>query len=243
MVMFDLPDLGELSLEHTFYILDSEPILFVCTDIKGQRYLCSCCKLYENWVIQQVNDNKTIVDLINNKITIRSVFEQRSSFSALVIWDGNKFTTESIRQDALPVEGAFLDLDEEKESLYERELSMNSNTQLYSKLTENISFFLSAFSSIIKTYSYEIGQITECLKLVTQIYSRCLKIVTTLSSELLVSQSDELREYNKTFDSPVEIAVDADISLGNSILRCSEQATTSLAFNSVQYDFPESLAA
>ena len=53
-----------LILEHAFYEY-SEPILFVCRDYDWNRYLCSCCKLSEEWVLSKVSVSD-LLSLVDN---------------------------------------------------------------------------------------------------------------------------------------------------------------------------------
>ena len=66
------PALGKLTREHIFYQMGLYPILFVCKDGNKNRYLCSCCRLGEEWIINQVSEN-ALVAFIEDKITIREV--------------------------------------------------------------------------------------------------------------------------------------------------------------------------
>lgn len=119
--MFDLPCVGKLNLEHTFYALD-DPVLFVCKDMTGVHYLCSCCKLGEEWVVGQVSET-ALVNMIDDKITIRDVFEKKCSTKFHVTWDGEKFSiTDKITNDSLPRVGAMLELAHERYNRYRKNL-------------------------------------------------------------------------------------------------------------------------
>lgn len=114
---FDHPQEGELSLEHSFYILDGEPILFVCKNGKGDRFLCSCCQMSKKWVIGKT-ENQTLLDLIDDKITIRETL-QRCGFKWIASWDGKNFVySADVLDDVLPKEGALLELPLEKCGAY-----------------------------------------------------------------------------------------------------------------------------
>lgn len=117
-VFFDLPNIGELTLEHSFYLLDNSPILFVCTDDIGARYLCSCFQMDEGWVICRV-DESTLLDLIDDKLTIREVFEKQHQSNWVVSWNGEEFhMVQDVAEDVFPVEGAYLELAYEKNGEY-----------------------------------------------------------------------------------------------------------------------------
>lgn len=117
----ELPLLGTLSMEHIFYVLGFDPILFVCTDNEKRRYLCSCCKLGEEWVVSQVPNN-ALMALMENRLTIRAAFETSGNPIFFVRWDGEQFfISRSAPDDALPRKGAFLELGN-KVSKYSQEL-------------------------------------------------------------------------------------------------------------------------
>lgn len=121
-VFFEFPGIGELTVEHLFYLLDNMPILFVCTDRDGNRYLCSCFQMDEGWVIGRVDDS-ALIDLIDDEITIRKVFEERCQATWVVSWDGEKFrVAQNAPKDVLPVKGALLGLAYEKSGKYKERL-------------------------------------------------------------------------------------------------------------------------
>lgn len=119
---FELPSLGDLFLEHTFYSLDGEPVLFVCKDTSELRYLCSCCQMYEEWVVGQISES-ILLDLIDDKVTIRGVFEDNCDTRFFVTWDGEEFHLDTdCPYDALPKAGAKLELRRAREGTYRKTL-------------------------------------------------------------------------------------------------------------------------
>ena len=96
------PNIGNLHLEHIFYEY-GEPILFVCCGSNNRRYLCSCCKLSERWILSQVSEEE-LIQLIDNSISIRSLFESRTHSLFMVSWDGISLSTEfdNIMPELLP---------------------------------------------------------------------------------------------------------------------------------------------
>lgn len=96
------PNIGNLYLEHIFYEY-GEPILFVCCGSNNRRYLCSCCKLSERWILSQVSEEE-LIQLIDNSISIRSLFESRTHSLFMVSWDGVSLSTEfdNIAPEFLP---------------------------------------------------------------------------------------------------------------------------------------------
>lgn len=134
-VYFELPGVGDLMLEHSFYQLDGEPILFVCKDAKETRFLCSCYQMDRNWVIGQATE-RALVDLIDDKITIRGAFEQCCSAKWTAAWDGNDLSYASnVSDDVLPRKGAFLELPRERNGQY-KEVLMKKLRALSLKIDE-----------------------------------------------------------------------------------------------------------
>ena len=68
----NIQGIGGLALEYVFYEYE-EPILFSCTDSRGGRYLCACCRLSENWLIGRVS-NQQLIDMMEKKTTLADVF-------------------------------------------------------------------------------------------------------------------------------------------------------------------------
>lgn len=119
--IFDLPQIGALMLEHVFYMYE-EPILFVCKDSSGTRFLCSCCRLSEEWVIAKV-DEKVLIQLIDDEITIREAFESQGESTYLITWDGENYGIEcNAPDDMLPKVGAKLELGYERDGAYKSTL-------------------------------------------------------------------------------------------------------------------------
>ena len=115
---YSFPTFGKLTREHIFYQMGIYPILFVCKDEKKNRYLCSCCRLGEEWIISQVSES-ALIDLIDDKVTIREIFENCDALRLMVKWDGEQFScTHEIPGDALPEKGALLELNKERTGVY-----------------------------------------------------------------------------------------------------------------------------
>lgn len=124
-IYFKLPHIGDLMLEHEFYSLGNDPILFVCKDKVGRRYLCSCCHIGDEWVVGQASEEK-LLDLIDDSVSIREVFETCNSLY-FVIWNGESFCSNSeLPDNALPQTGAFLELEEEKTGAFRETLERDA---------------------------------------------------------------------------------------------------------------------
>ncbi len=100
--------IGDLNLEYVFYEYE-EPVLFVCTDALENRYLCSCCRLGENWIVGRITDS-ALVDVIDGTETLEGAF-RKSSFVFFLVWDGERLDCHlEIPEDAYPRAGAALKL-------------------------------------------------------------------------------------------------------------------------------------
>lgn len=116
-----IPGIGSLAVEHVFYTYDI-PILFVCTDGTGNRYLCSCCRLAERWLISRVH-GPDLIRLMRNEIPIRKLFPTGPTM--YVHWNGTRY--ESLPRTPLdgikPRPDSYLDLPEEKTREYMEKLA------------------------------------------------------------------------------------------------------------------------
>lgn len=123
----NLPQVGDLKLEKVFYEYNGEPILFVCLDTHGIRYLCSCCRLSEMWLITQVSIEQ-LIDMMDDKIYLRDMF-QIGIEPLLVKWDGETITSScEIPKEAYPQANVFLDLAKEPDVVgYRKKLIRKKN--------------------------------------------------------------------------------------------------------------------
>lgn len=101
--------LGDLFIEHVFYEYD-EPILFVCTDDRYRRYLCSCCDLSKQWVLTSTSE-EDLIQMIDNKISLENMFV--ISETHVISWDNGILSIRAYdpgTDDLLPRHGAMLEL-------------------------------------------------------------------------------------------------------------------------------------
>ena len=125
----NVPNFGNLILEHTFYDY-GEPILFVCRGIGDVRYLCSCCKLSEEWILVQASEDD-LVKLIDETATIRSIFENCGEIPFMLLWNGAKLSLcfDEVSEELLP-DDAFLELSAEETAAYREFLCCQLNKKL-----------------------------------------------------------------------------------------------------------------
>ena len=92
--------------------------------------------MYEQWVVAQT-DESTLMDLIDDKIAIRDVFESRSSMVVAVSWDGNKFEVGAASSDLFPKAAATLELPNEKNSSYYNLLNQKAQQDMWTQTFEH----------------------------------------------------------------------------------------------------------
>lgn len=139
----NIPYIGDLALEHIFYEY-GEPVLFVCRGINNKRYLCSCCKLSEKWILSQVSEEE-LIQLINDSISIRSLFEPRVQSPFMLSLDGVSLSAKfdnimpELLPDAKPLELPKKETDEYREFLVDQ-LSSKKPKEHYCCKRNNIDF-------------------------------------------------------------------------------------------------------
>lgn len=98
---------GDLMLEFDFLSYDGQPILFICKNEAGGRFLCSCCKLSYEWVITPVTMEE-IQKLLDGDITIRDAF-MKPNKTIFATWTGSAlYQSYYIPEDALPEKNFYL---------------------------------------------------------------------------------------------------------------------------------------
>lgn len=208
---FDLPRIGELMIEHQFYELNGEPILFVCKDADGARYLCSCCLMYEKWVIART-DESALVDLIDDKITIRNVFESRNSMVISVSWDGKKFDVNTaVSPDFFPKIGAKLELPYERGSSYRTLLATKAQQDMWLQAFEHTAQlatpawqayinFSAALCKYVQPALSEYAKIHECIVPALKEFATYISKVSTSEAMKRLADTD----VNMVTDTPAK---------------------------------------
>lgn len=220
------PNIGDLGLEHIFYEY-GEPILFVCLGSNNKRYLCSCCKLSERWILSQVSEEE-LIQLIDNSISIRSLFESRTQSPFMLSWDGVSLSTKfdniipELLPDAKPLELPKNETDEYREFLVDqlssKEILKDNivyhsemlDPSVYSQVQKNMSEFISTFNM------YYVSNFDNTLKSIAE----GLRVFQEITSSLMV----------EGFDSEVKIVNQSDSPSGNAAI------TTSKRDESAQHD-------
>lgn len=126
----NIPNFGKLELEHTFYSY-GEPILFVCRAKENTRFLCSCCKLSEEWILVRVSE-ADLIKLIDETITIRNIFVNCGEPPFMLSWNGSGFQLSigEVPEELLP-DDEFLELSSEGTATYRKSLYYKSREPTY----------------------------------------------------------------------------------------------------------------
>lgn len=104
---------GDLYLDKVFNVYEGENIIFTCKDKCNNHFLCVC---YEfrfklEWILCKV-DVSTIVDIIDNKIDLHTVFIISNSLIKIVSDNSGdhitKFQGTKVDLSCIPVPGAYL---------------------------------------------------------------------------------------------------------------------------------------
>lgn len=120
-----IKETGQLYLEKIIVSFDI-PILFVCNDFENRKYLCLNVDEETGCTVIAETDNRTLISMLKNQITMESVF-RNSSENKIIIAEYNceKDEIVSIVQEAkkidanlLPEKEAFLELSNEVISEY-----------------------------------------------------------------------------------------------------------------------------
>ena len=125
-VAFKLPQIGSLWYENIF-VSETHPILYTCIDKQNNHYIClfsvESAKL-RKWLISPV-EIQTIIDMLEDKITIRECFAQRKNKNPnkyTVVQVGNRLNcliNEPVdwnyeTSKVLPTKGAYMEAEEDE---------------------------------------------------------------------------------------------------------------------------------
>lgn len=117
----DLMMLGSLKIDRVLFE-SYHPLLFTCLDEYNNLFLCVCCHANNNeqkWLITNVSP-QTILDLLNDKITIRDSFLKEKGNKYTIIYrnheyfveENNKFDWDQETSQSLPTPGEYIESDE-----------------------------------------------------------------------------------------------------------------------------------
>lgn len=116
----NVPNVGDLYLNRTLNVFEGENIIFICTDIKREYYLCTCYEFRDSlkWIIAKT-DAKNLLKMLEKKIDIHSVYES-SELLINCIYDGEKDTFvltnyNSVDKRIIPNKGTYLKPDNKDE--------------------------------------------------------------------------------------------------------------------------------
>lgn len=106
--VLDIPSIGRLAIEHVFYMLGQDPVLFSCRNESGTPYLVSCCRHPDRYILAETAPER-LLDLISDRIPILDLFPPEKTLFAA--WNGESFSVPATPpESAYPKAGAFLEL-------------------------------------------------------------------------------------------------------------------------------------
>ena len=120
----NLPYIGTLYLQTT-YLFFEEPILFLCVDAYGNKFLCLCAEFRDDyrWIVTET-DNATLKKLITNELPTYEVFHRSKGKKYIVRWSGYDTDKENVTlinfddipELDLPEKNSFLDISPSQQS-------------------------------------------------------------------------------------------------------------------------------
>lgn len=86
-------EIGNLYNEKVLFAFDKIPIVFVCHNINGDRFLCLCtdCIVGYSWMITQV-ERDILIKLIKDEVPILEVFKRSEGKIYIVDRDKDKYS-------------------------------------------------------------------------------------------------------------------------------------------------------
>lgn len=112
-----IKEIGQLYLEKVLVTFDF-PILFVCVDYENRKYLCLNVDNETGKSVIVATDNKHLINMLNNKITMESVFRNSINGKVIIVeYDSHRneiisYTEEAmvVSKSLLPKENAYFEL-------------------------------------------------------------------------------------------------------------------------------------
>lgn len=113
--------IDDIELFFEYSILSyNEDLLFVCIDENDQRYLASVVNaddMYGFYIVGKI-DNVSIIKMLQNKLTLRQVFDEMSKIILFDYRNSNEISSDILKDKSLlPFEGVMLNVSEDLEVL------------------------------------------------------------------------------------------------------------------------------
>lgn len=125
-----VPGIGDLDLEEVI-VEDTCPIFFTCISKDNQRYVVTCCEVYEEqrWIISPIS-NFDLIRLLTNKLSMRQAFLTQSREDCVIAhWSKDrptlgyeKVTIRELPEQDLPFD-EMLDADADEFEAYIQKLA------------------------------------------------------------------------------------------------------------------------
>jgi len=138
----------------------SYPVLFTCTNEQDELFLVVCCQNNETgrkWLLTKTTED-IVIELLSNKISIRTAFEQPSEKKISISESGQKYSVKEHNNDwddcksDIPTGAVFLDPDEGE---YDEEIS-------YYKLRKAKGIYKKVYTQFLVSSLSEFDYYTKC---------------------------------------------------------------------------------
>lgn len=173
-----LKEVGQLYLEKVLVTFDI-PILFVCADYENRKYLCLNIDDESGKSVIAATDNKHLIDMLKNKISMDSVFRNAINGKAIIVdYDSVNDEIITLTEDAkkipgdmLPEKGAYFELTnksiEEYISYLDKQMirvEVESFSEKKSFTVQQCGYFASFVAGHMSAYSCGRVMLTETIK-------------------------------------------------------------------------------
>ena len=198
----EIQDFGKLYMERVL-VMGNEPVFFVCQDQDNQRYLFTACNFYEYEYTFTKVSNETLLKMLNNKITMESVY-RNSDLVYITYIEGDKLMYSKLMpsmvlESKLPKKGEYFVL-------------KNQNITEYIKILE------SSYKNNIP-YNFGVWNNSVSIEVITNIIER--KIVKSINSIYLDIVSD-YKNYSLDFHFTDKVFEDSYLTKNNNINKDAE---------------------
>lgn len=140
----NIKECGKLYIEKVLITFDI-PILFVCSDYEGRKYLCMNIDPDTGETVIAHTDNTSLIGMLENCVTMETVFRESNDGRIMVVKydeDNGRIITETrkaqnIDADYLPRKGAYFDLSGKEISDYVETLKKQIATVMRGTFNES----------------------------------------------------------------------------------------------------------
>lgn len=144
----EIPEIGNLYIEKVLFEFDKVPMVFICQNLKKDRFLCLCtdCITGYSWMIAKI-ERRTLIKLINDKISILNAIKETKNKIYIVNkekgeYTYSKYNFKDIPLDELPDENEKLENHFLKEYIYQLEFEETISGVVWNSNSLSRKFFV-----------------------------------------------------------------------------------------------------